>query len=70
MGPLIDEGAVADYENAIKAAKEQGGKVLYGGKVLKPPSARRTFVLPTIIEIENKAPRSSRTRPSRRSSTS
>ena len=35
MGPLIDEGAVADYENAIKAAKEQGGKVLYGGKVLE-----------------------------------
>ena len=36
MGPLIDEGSVKDYENAIKAAKEQGGKVLYGGKVLKP----------------------------------
>ncbi len=54
MGPLIDEGAVADYENAIKAAKEQGGKVLYGGKVLKPFGAA-TFVLPTIIAIENKA---------------
>ncbi|MFH1845008.1 MAG: aldehyde dehydrogenase family protein [bacterium] len=55
MGPLIDEGAVADYENAIKAAKEQGGKVLCGGKALKPPFGRRTFVLPTIIEIENSA---------------
>ncbi len=55
MGPLIDEGAVADYEAAVKAAKEQGGKVLYGGKVLKP-FGRATFVLPTIIEIENKAP--------------
>ncbi len=54
MGPLIDETAVSDYENAIKAAKEQGGKVLYGGKVLKPFGAA-TFVLPTIIEIENKA---------------
>jgi aldehyde dehydrogenase (NAD+) len=54
MGPLIDEGAVADYENAIKAAKEQGGKVLYGGKVLKPFGAA-TFVQPTIIEIANKA---------------
>jgi len=54
MGPLIDEGAVADYENAIKAAKEQGGKVLYGGKVMKPFGAA-TFVLPTIIAIENKA---------------
>jgi aldehyde dehydrogenase (NAD+) len=55
MGPLIDEGAVADYENAIEAAKAQGGKVLYGGKVLKPVLGRRTFVLPTIIEIDNKA---------------
>jgi len=54
MGPLIDEGAVADYEAAIKAAKEQGGKVLYGGKVLKPFGSA-TFVQPTIIEIENKA---------------
>ncbi|MCP4574371.1 MAG: aldehyde dehydrogenase family protein [bacterium] len=54
MGPLIDETAVADYEAAIKAAKEQGGKILYGGKVLRPFGAP-TFVLPTIIEIENKA---------------
>ena len=54
MGPLIDEGAVADYEKAIQAAREQGGKVLYGGKVLKPFGAA-TFVLPTIIEIDNKA---------------
>jgi len=54
MGPLIDEGAVADYEAAIKAAKEQGGKVLYGGKVLAPFGAA-TFVQPTIIEIANKA---------------
>ncbi len=55
MGPLIDEAAVTDYENAIKAAKEQGGKVLVGGKVKKPPFGRRTFVEPTIIEIDNKA---------------
>ena len=54
MGPLIDEGAVADYEAAITAAREQGGKVLYGGKVLAPFGAA-TFVLPTIIEIGNKA---------------
>ncbi len=54
MGPLIDEGAVKDYENAIAAAREQGGKVLCGGKVLKPFGAA-TFVQPTIIEIDNKA---------------
>jgi len=55
MGPLIDEGAVADYENAIKAVRKQGGRVLYGGKVLDSPFGRRTFVLPTIVEIDNAA---------------
>ncbi len=56
MGPLIDEGAVADYENGIAAAKEQGGKVLYGARVLRARFGRRTFVQPTIIEIDNGAP--------------
>ena len=55
MGPLIDEAAVLDYENAIAAAKEQGGRVLCGGKVLRARFGRRTFVTPTIIEIENNA---------------
>jgi len=54
MGPLIDEGAVKDYKAAIKAAQEQGGKLLYGGKVMRPYGSA-TFVQPTIIEIENKA---------------
>ena len=45
----------AAAQAAIKAAKEQGGKVLYGGKVLKPFGSA-TFVLPTIIEIDNKKP--------------
>jgi aldehyde dehydrogenase (NAD+) len=55
MGPLIDETAVEAYERAIAAAKAQGGKVLHGGKVLEPPFGRRTFVLPTIVEIGNSA---------------
>ncbi len=56
MGPVIDEDAVAAYERAVAAARKQGGKVLYGGKVMKPPFGRRTFVLPTIVEIANEAP--------------
>ena len=56
MGPLIDEAAVTDYENALIAASKQGGMVLYGGKALDPPPfGRRTFVLPTIVEIRNDA---------------
>ncbi|MFO7653033.1 MAG: aldehyde dehydrogenase family protein [Candidatus Krumholzibacteriia bacterium] len=55
MGPLIDEGAVKDYEDALAAVAEQGGKILYGGKALKPFGAR-TFVQPTVVELENSAP--------------
>ncbi len=56
MGPLIDEGAVGDFERAVSAAKAQGGRILYGGEVLDPPFGRRTFVLPTIVEIAGDAP--------------
>jgi aldehyde dehydrogenase (NAD+) len=55
MGPLIDEHAVNDYKQAIGAAQEQGGTVLYGARVLRAKYGRRTFVLPTIIEIDNSA---------------
>ena len=56
MGPLIDEEAVSDYEQALESIRRQCGKVLYGGKVLDPPPfGRRTFVLPTIVEIGNDA---------------
>jgi aldehyde dehydrogenase (NAD+) len=56
MGPLIDEAAVSDYENALAVARKQGGTVLYGGKVLDPaPFGRRTFVFPAIVEICNDA---------------
>jgi len=56
MGPMIDEEAVSDYEMALVAVGQQGGKVLYGGKALDPPPfGRRTFVLPTIVEIRNDA---------------
>jgi aldehyde dehydrogenase (NAD+) len=55
MGPLIDESAVKDYENAMEAVRQQCGKILYGGKVIDPPFGRRTFVLPTIVEISNDA---------------
>jgi aldehyde dehydrogenase (NAD+) len=57
MGPLIDEKAVSDYEQAIVVAQQQCGKVLYGGKTVEPPPfGRRTFVLPAIVEIPGDAP--------------
>ena len=50
MGPLINEGAVHDFENAVQKATRSGGEVLYGGTRLKGPG---NFVYPTIIRAEN-----------------
>jgi aldehyde dehydrogenase (NAD+) len=55
MGPLIDESAVENYKNAIIEARDQGGRILYGGRVLPARRGRRTFVQPTIIEIAPRA---------------
>src|SRR5947199_5805069 len=35
LGPVINEAAVATYENAISEIKRSNGKVLAGGKALK-----------------------------------
>jgi len=50
MGPLIDQGAIDDYLSALKRAKEEGGKTLYGGEVI---NNNGFFVKPTIIQAEN-----------------
>jgi len=54
MGPLIDTDAVQQYLNSIEAAKEQGGKVLVEGGVLKGKKyAGGCYVKPCIIEAKN-----------------
>ena len=50
MGPLINEGAVHDFENAVQKATRSGGEILYGGTRLKGSG---NFVYPTIIRAEN-----------------
>lgn len=34
VGPLVNQQAVSDFSLAIKTLREQGGKILFGGKVL------------------------------------
>ncbi|MBC8375473.1 MAG: aldehyde dehydrogenase family protein [FCB group bacterium] len=51
MGPLVDAGAVEDYEHAIGEIKKAGGKILSGGNALKDRSGY--FVEPTIVVGEN-----------------
>lgn len=50
MGPLIDKHAVEQFQKAISDAKLQGGKLLFGGDVLKEDGY---FVQPTLIEAQN-----------------
>lgn len=53
MGPLIDEGAVQDYERAVSAAVAQGGTLLVGGKRLDRAGH---YVEPTIIAAPHDLP--------------
>ena len=50
MGPLVNENAVLDFENAIKKAKESGGEILFGGSSI---NGKGNFVNPTIIKAKN-----------------
>ena len=50
MGPLIDQRAVDQFVKTIADAKRHGGKILFGGQVIKRPGF---FVTPTLIEAEN-----------------
>ena len=49
MGPLIDQASVQRYEQTLEAIQQAGGKVLYGGKVLKQPGF---YVEPTLVEAK------------------
>ncbi|MFA0961068.1 aldehyde dehydrogenase family protein [Roseivirga sp. BDSF3-8] len=54
IGPLIDKGAVAMYEDAIKKAKEEGGKaIVEGGKLEGEGYESGCYVKPAIYEVEN-----------------
>ncbi len=47
MGPLVTEAAVKRYEEALVAAKAQGGTILCGGS--RVASTKGHFVTPTIV---------------------
>jgi len=52
IGPMIDEVAVKTFRNALKAIREQGGKIIYGGDILDGyPS--ELYVRPALAEVEN-----------------
>ncbi len=54
VGPLTDQDAVKNYENAIAKAKEEGGNVIVEGGVLEGEGYESgCYVKPCIIEAEN-----------------
>ena len=51
MGPLINQQAVADMQQALQAVRRQGGKVLYGGEPLTGSEyPGGCYVRPCIVE--------------------
>ncbi|MCC6691206.1 MAG: aldehyde dehydrogenase family protein [Bacteroidia bacterium] len=54
VGPLIDKQAVKMFEDAIKEIKEEGGKLVCGGQVLKGKMYESgCYVTPCIMEVKN-----------------
>ena len=53
VGPLHSKGQVDTFVQTVKAAKEQGGKLLVGGEVLDTMPGN--FVQPTIFEMDASA---------------
>jgi aldehyde dehydrogenase (NAD+) len=51
MGPLINERAVTNYKEAIKAALAQGGELIYGGEAIGG-----NYVQPTLIKARADMP--------------
>lgn len=51
MGPLVTSDAVEEMFEALEKAKEEGGKVVFGGKML--PDQGPNFVQPTIVKMPN-----------------
>lgn len=54
VGPLIDKSAVEEFLSALKLVQQEGGKILYGGEILKGEGYESgCYVVPAIVEAEN-----------------
>ena len=57
VGPLIDKGAVEQYQHAIGEVKKSGGKMVVEGGVLSGPGYESgCYVKPCIAEVQNHWP--------------
>ncbi|MBS1764523.1 MAG: aldehyde dehydrogenase family protein [Bacteroidetes bacterium] len=57
VGPLIDTGAVKDFQQAIERVKQEGGTILYGGETMKGEGFESgCYVKPCIAEVPKNIP--------------
>ena len=54
MGPLVNRAAVAEMMAGLERVREQGGEILYGGRVLDPPGG--CFVEPALVRAPHDMP--------------
>ena len=50
MGPVIDQACIETYNLALDRIVQEGGEILYGGKVLDGPG---TYIQPTLAKAKN-----------------
>jgi aldehyde dehydrogenase (NAD+) len=54
VGPLIDKTSVGDYLHAVETVQKEGGKIIFGGKVVEGKGFEcGNYVVPTLAEAEN-----------------
>lgn len=56
VGPLVDEQAAQRMDEALEAARDQGGVVYGGGRVEVEGCENGVYVMPAIVEIDSAAP--------------
>jgi aldehyde dehydrogenase (NAD+) len=55
IGPLIDEFSVTAFKNALLKVEKEGGKIIFGGKLLDEAQfGSKNYVMPAIVEAENR----------------
>ncbi len=54
VGPMIDEEAVENMQQALRVVQKAGGNVVYGGQIIKDAGLKGGhYVQPAIVEAEN-----------------
>lgn len=54
-GPVHNKNSIKLYEQTLQVAREQGGKILFGGEVVEMNEKLGNFVVPTICEFDKVA---------------